>query len=149
MDTVKAILNQFKDPELLIIIGCIIVALVLLRILSEFLSRHKVVKVVIIGAIILSLVVGVFWFVEHRKEYYSENSTSYVYGQVQDISSALRKIKVKVGNTNVVLIGENTLATKNVIVDVDMNCKFLDNSGKEISFDDIAFYDSIKIYVKE
>ena len=36
-----------------------------------------------------------------------------------------------------------------VVVNVDKNCKFLDKGGKEISFNDIGFYDTVQIYVKE
>ena len=30
-----------------------------------------------------------------------------------------------------------------------MNCKFLDNKGKEIKFSDIGFYDTVQIYTKQ
>ena len=42
-----------------------------------------------------------------------------------------------------------SISDKTVVVDVDVNCKFLDKNGKEISFNDIGFYDTVQIYVKE
>ena len=49
------IAQQFMDPELLIIIGCIIVALILLRVFSNFLSRHKILKIAVVNLVNCSL----------------------------------------------------------------------------------------------
>lgn len=149
MDTFKSIINQFMDPELLTIIGCIIVALILLRIFNNFLSRHKILKIASIGAILTALVVGLFWFVDNRTDFYSNNVTNYVYGEVKNISSAVRKVELKVTRTNVKNKEGKSVTDQIVIVDVDINCKFLDNKGNEISFNDIGFYDTVQMYVKE
>ncbi len=149
METLKNIAQQFMDPELLIIIGCIIVALILLRVFSNFLSRHRIVKIAVIGVVILSLVLGIIWFVNNRKDFYSDNTRTFVTGEVKNISSAVRKIEVKVISSNVKYKKANLLNDRLVVVDVDLNCKFVDKNGKEISFDDIDFYDTVQIYVKE
>lgn len=149
METIKNIVQQFMDPELLIIIGCIIIALILLRVFSNFLSRHRIIKIAVIGVVILSLVIGIIWFVNNRKDFYSDNTRTFVTGEVKDISSAVRKIEVKVISSNVKYKKANLLNDRLVVVDVDLNCKFVDKNGKEISFDDIDFYDTVQIYVKE
>ena len=43
----------------------------------------------------------------------------------------------------------NLLNDRLVVVNIGSNCKFIDNNGKEIDFDDISFYDTVQIYVKE
>lgn len=149
METLKNIAQQFMDPELLIIIGCIIVALILLRVFSNFLSRHRIIKIAVIGVVILSLVLGIIWFINNRKDFYSDNTRTFVTGEVKNISSAVRKIEVKVISSNVKYKKANLLNDRLVVVDVDLNCKFVDKNGKEISFDDIDFYDTVQIYVKE
>ncbi len=149
METIKNIVQQFMDPELLIIIGCIIIALILLRVFSNFLSRHRIIKIAVIGVVILSLVIGIIWFVNNRKDFYSDNTRTFVTGEVKNISSAVRKIEVKVISSNVKYKKANLLNDRLVVVDVDLNCKFVDKNGKEISFDDIDFYDTVQIYVKE
>lgn len=149
METFKNIINQFKDPELLIIIACIVVGLILLRVLGNVLLRHKILKIAVVGLVVMGVVFGIIWFVENRKEFYSETSTNYVYGEVKNISSAVRKVELKVINSNVKLKNGDSITDKNVVVDIDMNCKFLDKSGNEISFDDISFYDVVRIYVKQ
>ncbi len=149
METIKNIVQQFMDPELLIIIGCIIIALILLRVFSNFLSRHRIIKIAVIGVVILSLVIGIIWFVNNRKDFYSDNTRTFVTGEVKDISSAVRKIEVKVISSNVKYKKANLLNDRLVVVDVDLNCKFVDKNGKEISFNDIDFYDTVQIYVKE
>lgn len=149
METIKNMVQQFMDPELLIIIGCIIIALILLRVFSNFLSRHRIIKIAVIGVVILSLVIGIIWFVNNRKDFYSDNTRTFVTGEVKNISSAVRKIEVKVISSNVKYKKANLLNDRLVVVDVDLNCKFVDKNGKEISFDDIDFYDTVQIYVKE
>lgn len=149
MEIFKNMINQFKDPQLLIIIGCLIVALILFRIFSNFLARHRILKIAVIGAILVCLVIGIFWFVDHRTDFYSNNVTNYVYGEVRNISSAVRKIELNVTRTNVKNKDGKSISDKTVVVDVDANCKFLDKNGKEISFNDIGFYDTVQIYVKE
>lgn len=149
METIKNIVQQFMDPELLIIIGCIIIALILLRVFSNFLSRHRIIKIAVIGVVILSLVIGIIWFVNNRKDFYSDNTRTFVTGEVKNISSAVRKIEVKVISSNVKYKKANLLNDRLVVVDVDLNCKFVDKNGKEISFNDIDFYDTVQIYVKE
>lgn len=149
METIKNIVQQFMDPELLIIIGCIIIALILLRVFSNFLSRHRIIKIAVIGVVILSLVIGIIWFVNNRKDFYSDNTRTFVTGEVKNISSAVRKIEVKVISSDVKYKKANLLNDRLVVVDVDLNCKFVDKNGKEISFDDIDFYDTVQIYVKE
>lgn len=149
METIKNIVQQFMDPELLIIIGCIIIALILLRVFSNFLSRHRIIKIAVIGVVILSLVIGIIWFVNNRKDFYSDNTRTFVTGEVKNISSAVRKIEVKVISSNVKYKKANLLNDRLVVVDVDLNCKFVDKNGREISFNDIDFYDTVQIYVKE
>lgn len=149
METLNNIINQFKDPQLLIIIGCLIVALILFRVFSNFLARHRIMKVAVIGAILVCLVIGIIWFVDHRTDFYSNNVTNYVYGEVRNISSAVRKVELNVTRTNVKNKEGKSISDKTVVVDVDVNCKFLDKNGKEISFNDIGFYDTVQIYVKE
>lgn len=149
MEVFKSIINQFMDPELLIIIACIIVALILLRIFGNFLSRHRIVKIAVIGLIGITFVIGIFWFVDHRTDFYSNNVTNYVYGEVKNISSAVRKVELKVTRTNVKNKEGKSISDKTVVVDVDVNCKFIDNKGNEISFNDVGFYDTVQIYVKE
>lgn len=149
METIKNMINLFKDPQLLIIIGCLIVALILFRVFSNFLARHRILKIAVIGLILVCLVIGIFWFVDHRTDFYSNNVTNYVYGEVRNISSAVRKIELNVTRTNVKNKDGRSISDKTVVVDVDANCKFLDKNGKEISFNDIGFYDTVQIYVKE
>lgn len=150
MQVFKNIIEQFMDKELLIIIGCIIVFLILLRVLSNFLSRHKLIKTILIGVILVLLVLGIFWFVENRKDFYSNNATRYVYGEVKNISSAVRKVEIRVTKSNIKYKASGySLTDKTVVVDMDINCKFLDKNGKQISFNDINFYDTVQIYVKE
>lgn len=149
METIKNIVQQFMDPELLIIIGCIIIALILLRVFSNFLSRHRIIKIAVVGVVILSLVIGIIWFVNNRKDFYSDNTRTFVTGEVKNISSAVRKIEVKVISSNVKYKKANLLNDRLVVVDVDLNCKFVDKNGREISFNDIDFYDTVQIYVKE
>lgn len=149
MEVFNSIINQFKDPELLLIIGCIIVALILLRVFSNFLSRHRLIKIAVIGAIILSVVFSIFWFVNNRKDFYSNNATKYVYGEVKNISSAVRKIEIKVTKSNINDKKGKNINDELVVTDIDINCKFLDDKGNEIKFEDIGFYDTVQIYVKE
>ena len=141
METLKMIAQQFMDPELLIIIGCIIVALILLRVFSNFLSRHRILK--------LSLVLGIIWFINNRKDLYSDNTKTFVIGEVKNISSAVRKVELKVITSNIKYKHTNLLNDRLVVVNIGANCKFIDNNGKEIDFDDISFYDTVQIYVKE
>lgn len=149
METLKSIFSQFMDKELLIIIGCIIVALILLRVLGNFLSRHRILKIAVIGIIFVLLIIGIFWLIDNRRDLYSNNATKYVTGEVKNISSAVRKVEVKVISSNVTYGKVHFLNDRTVVVDIDMNCKFLDNKGNEISFNDIGFYDTVQIYVKE
>lgn len=149
MEMFKSIINQFKDPELLIIIAGMVVCLILLRIFSNFLSRHRIIKIGVIGVILITLVLGIFWFVDNRKDFYSNNVNTYVYGEVKNISSAVRKVELKVTRTNVKNNTGKSITDSLVVVNVDKNCKFLDKDGKEISFNDIGFYDTVQIYVKE
>lgn len=149
MEIFKNMINQFKDPQLLIIIGCLVVALILFRVFSNFLARHRILKIAVIGLILVCLVIGIFWFVDHRTDFYSNNVTNYVYGEVRNISSAVRKIELNVTRTNVKNKDGRSISDKTVVVDVDANCKFLDKNSKEISFNDIGFYDTVQIYVKE
>ena len=93
--------------------------------------------------------IGIIWFVNNRKDFYSDNTRTFVTGEVKNISSAVRKIEVKVISSNVKYKKANLLNDRLVVVDVDLNCKFVDKNGKEISFDDIDFYDTVQIYVKE
>ena len=149
METLKMIAQQFMDPELLIIIGGIIVALILLRVFSNFLSRHKILKIAVVGVVILSLVLGIIWFINNRKDLYSDNTKTFVIGEVKNISSAVRKVELKVITSNVKYKHTNLLNDRLVVVNIGANCKFIDNNGKEIDFDDISFYDTVQIYVKE
>lgn len=149
IETFKNIAHQFMDPELLIIIGCIIVALIVLRIFNNFLSRHRILKIAVVGVVIIALVLGIIWFINNRKDFYSNNAKSFVSGEVKNISSALRKVEIKVTSSNVKYNNTYLLNDRIVVVDMDYNCKFLDKNGKEISFDDIGFYDTVQIYVKE
>ena len=149
MDVLKNIINQFMDLELLIIIGCIVVFLVLLRVFNNFLSRHRILRVGVIGIILINLVIGIFWLVEHRTDFYSNTVTNYVYGEVKNISSAVRKVEIKVSRANVKNKEGKSIINSTIVVDMDINSKFLDDKGNEISFNDIGFYDTVQIYVKE
>src|SRR5574344_1906465 len=149
MEVLKNIINQFMDPQLLIIIGCLILALILLRVLNNFLSRHKVLKVVVIGAILVSVAASVFWIIDHREEFYSSAATHYVYGQVKDVNSGVNKIDVQVTRSNLTFGKSNLLNGKKVTLNVNKNCKFIDKNGKNISFSDIGYSDTVQIYVLE
>jgi uncharacterized protein YacL len=145
----KSIINQFKDPELLMIIAGMVIGLILLRIFSNFLSRHRILKIGVIGVILITLVLGIFWFVDNRKDFYSNNVNTFVYGEVKNISSAVRKIELKVTRTNVKNYTGKPIVDSLVVINVDKNCKFIDKDAKEISFNDIGFYDTVQVYVKE
>lgn len=149
MDVLKNIISQFMDLELLIIIGCIVIFLVLFRIFSNFLSRNKILKIGVIGIILINVIIGIFWFLDNKTEFYSNNVTNYVYGEVKNISSAVRKVELKVTRTNVKNKEGKSITDRIVIIDIDRNCKFIDYKGNEISFNDIGFYDIVQIYVKE
>lgn len=149
MSILKEILEQFKNPELLAILAVIIIFLVLLRALSDALSRHKFLKIILIGSIVILFTLGVFWIIENRRELYSNSSKKYVYGNVQSISKELRRIDLYVTNSNVLDEKYNKLEGTAVLVKIDINCKFVDNFGNEISFNDINMHDTLKISVKQ
>ena len=149
MEILKNIFYQFLDKELLAIIGGIIIFLILLRVLSNFLFRHKILKISVIGIILILIILGVFWIVDNRKDLYSNSSSKYVIGEVKNISSVARKIEVKVISSNLKNKNGYLLNDEIVIVNIDINCKFLDKRGNEITFNDIAFYDTVQVYVKE
>lgn len=112
-------------------------------------SRHRILKIAVIGIIFVLLIVGIFWFVDNRKDFYSNNAKNFVTGEVKNISSAVRKVELKVISSNLTYEKSHLLNDRLVVVNVDMNCKFLDSKGNEISFNDIGFYDTVQIYVKE
>ena len=92
---------------------------------------------------------GIIWFINNRKDLYSDNTKTFVTGEVKNISSAVRKVELKVITSNVKYKHTNLLNDRLVVVNIGANCKFIDNNGKEIDFDDISFYDTVQIYVKE
>lgn len=149
METLKNVVNEFKDPKLLMILLGIGLLLILLRILSNFFLHHKLIKVAIVGGILICLIMGVFWFVDNRKDFYSNSSRYYVYGEVKNVSSTLRKIDLSVIKSNVKDNNLYNLEYSNVIVDIDINCKILDDLGKEISLGEIEILDTVQIFVKE
>ena len=151
MQFVKNIIDQFKDPELLMIIGGVIIALIFLRVIKNFLDRHRLLRVIIVGSLLVGLLLGIWWFIDHRKDFYSNNSTSFVEGEIVNVSSAIRKIEIHVkdNGSNIKNKEGNLISGRNVIVDIDMNCKFINSKGKTIKFDDLGFYDNVRIYTKQ
>lgn len=149
MNFFSNIIEQFKNPELLMILGGIVIALILLRVFKNFLDRHRILRIFVVGIILVGLLLGVWWFIDNRKDFYSDSVNTYVYGEVVNISSAVRKVELKVTRSNVKNKAGKLITDNNIIVDIDMNCKFLDNKGKEIKFSDIGFYDTVQIYTKQ
>ena len=90
------IAQQFMDPELLIIIGCIIVALILLRVFSNFLSRHKILKIAVVGDAPSDLMaaksagmvfVGVLTGIDRKSanEYFLSHNADYIFEDVTQL----------------------------------------------------------------
>lgn len=107
------------------------------------------VKVILIGSIILFVILGFFWVIDNRKDLYSNSSKKYVYGEVKNVSKELRKVELFVTKSNVLDEKFNKLEGTTVLVKIDINCKFVDNVGNEISFSDINLHDTLKISVKQ
>ena len=116
---------SFVDKELLMMIGIVIMAIILLRIIFKSLYRFRVLK------LILSIFVigGLIWlsvnYVQTHKEIFSAETRFYVYGKTGFISTAVRTFEMDSTKTNLYKGGSGR-----VIVNVPVGKKILSSEKK-------------------
>lgn len=145
MDWIKETFS-FADKELLMMVGIVIMAIILLRIVFKSLYRFRVLKLIISVLVIGGLVWMSVNYVQTHKEIFSAKTRFYVYGKTGFISTAVRTFEMDSTKTNLFKGGSGR-----VIVNVPVGTKILtsESSNKEIKLEDLKSGDILQVYCKE
>ncbi len=138
-------LNDLLNSQLLMTISIMVFTLIILVIINRIFNKHRKLKIVFLGIILILGVLTSYLLYEKRTDIYSVMYKNYVLGEIRGISSGVKKIEVCADQTNIKGIYNGDL----VVLSMIQNCKIYDSNNKEVKFEELEYGDVVKIYCKE
>lgn len=138
-------ISDILNSQLLMTISMMVFTIILLVIINKIFDRHRKLKVVFLGTILIIGVALSYLVYEKKSDINSVLYKNYVYGEIKVSSSGVRKIQLDVSQTNIKGIYQNDV----VIVSMIQNCKIYNSKNQEVKFEQLEYGDVVKIYCKE
>lgn len=137
-------ISEYIDIYLLLLIFIAFLSFVILKYLYRKVSFPKMLQV-LLTIIVICLNVFLFYsYIEQEEsEYISTTNEYYIKGNVEFVSNAIDKIRIKYTDTNIVIQDNEN---KNILVRVSNSTKVYNREGKKINLTSIKSGDFI--YVK-
>lgn len=137
---------SFVDKELLMMVGIVIMAIILLRVVFKSLYRFRFLKLIILIAVLGGLIWMSINYVQTHRDIFESETRFYVYGKAGFISTSVRTFEMDSTKTNLFKGGSGR-----VIVNVPVGTKILssETTNKEIKLEDLKPGDVLQVYCKE
>ncbi|MEG0873128.1 MAG: hypothetical protein RSE00_04160 [Clostridia bacterium] len=140
-------ISNFIDPELFAMVGAILLAIILLKLMYRFLSGFRVVKMIVTIGCIVGVLFMLVQYIQKNEEVFSNQPHNFVYGQVNFAALSMDKLELESIRTNFPANGKGK-----ILVKISSSTEILDKTTTKtvkLKKSELKNSDTLQIYCKE
>lgn len=128
-------ISDYIDLNLLLVIFMAIFSFIVLNFVYKKISLPKIIQVIFTLLVVAANVYIIYSYIDKAESQYVSTTTEYyIKGNIEFVSSAVDKVRVKYVDTNMSI---KDLDKKEVLVRITNSTKIYDKSGKRITINEI------------
>lgn len=137
---------DFIDLNFFVTLAILVFAIVLIKVVFRVITKNRVAKTLVIGAIVLLVFVGIYAYNKAYQNVYYKASNSYIYGRVTMISNTNNMIQINSTKSNF-----SSGGTGKLVASYDSKTLIISEKDKDkkLSERDIKIGDTVQILCVE